>query len=74
MSFTLIFTLPFYKETNKIMTLFTDGVIMAAWHYATNAKSILGVKRRRAWLVLGWVTSWGVEVSVKLRTLEPSSA
>ena len=47
---------------------------VAAWRYSSNAKSILGVKRRRAWLVLGWVTIWGVEVSVKLHTLEPRSA
>ena len=33
---------------------------MAAWGCSSNAKSILGVKRRRAWLVLGWVTTWGV--------------
>ena len=40
-----------------------------AWRYSTNAKSILGVRRCRAWLVLWWVASLGVKISGKLRTL-----
>ena len=43
----------------------------AAWRYSSNAKSILGVKRRRAWLVLGWVTTWGVARSRLTSGLEP---
>ena len=47
---------------------------VADWQHSTNSKSILGVKQRQGhWLVLGWVTIWGVEVLVKLRTLEPRS-
>ena len=48
--------------------------MVAALRHSTNAMSELRVKRLRAWTILCWVIIWGVDVSVKLHTLEPRSA